>query len=400
MFFSDRVPPEARDAYNKDAMSTVLVAIMTGMTFPFVAVIARYRLHASDLEIAFLSMAPVAGNLLALIWANMMQGRRKMPFAVWPWIIARSLFFLVIFATCSKVFVSIVCLFYLICSIAAPAYSALIKEIYPDGDRAKIMGYVRIWNTVVLIIVTLAAGKLMERVSYRYVLPVAAMFGVVSALVFNRIHARETTGDPAVRLHHFVADSLRLLVEDKGYLWFCMATFVFGFANFMATPIYALYEVDVLRAHEFRQSIYFLVATGMAMLSYFFWGDFVDRRRPEKVVTWQIIAWAFIPLTYVIASKWWMLLPAKALVGFIGAGNELVYLTGVIYFAPPGRLTQYYGVFMTLMGIRGITAPFLAGALVQWHVTSMQTLFLISAGLTLVAAVVQIAAYRKYDRLA
>lgn len=340
MFFADRVPPEARDAYSKDALSGILVAIMSGMTFPFVIVIARKTLHASKLEIGFLTMAPVAGHLLSLVWANMMQGRRKMPYAVAAWTVARALFFLVLFATCSWFFVTIVVLFWVICSIASPGYTDIMKEVYPDSDRARIMGYVRVCCTVATIILTLITGKLMEHVSYRYIFPVAAVFGVVSALVFNRVHTKQATGEPGVRLHHFVADSVRLLVEDKAYLWFCMAIFVFGFANFMATPAFALYEVDVLRAYEFRQSIYTVVASVVAMLSYFYWGSHLDRRRPEVVICWQVFAWAFIPLTYLVATNWWVLLPAKVIAGFVGAGTDLVYLTGVLYFAPKDRVTQ------------------------------------------------------------
>lgn len=369
---------------------------MNGMTFPFVVVIARYRLHASALEVAFLTMAPVAGNLLSLVWANMMQGRRKMPYAVRPWIAARSLFFLVVFATCSKVFVAIVVLFWLVTSIASPAYSDLMKEIYPDGERAKIMGYARVCTTVAMIILTLIAGRVSEYLSYRCVFPIAAAFGVASALVFNRIHAKEATGDSKVPLHHFVADSVRLLVEDKAYLWFCTGVFIFGFANFMATPIYALYEVDILKAHEVRQSIYTLVLAAVAMLSYFYWGSLADRRQPEKIVAVQALIWMFIPLTYMVAAQWWMVLPAKALAGFLGAGVELSYFVGVFHFAPPGRVSQYQAVFLTLMGIRGILAPALGGALVEWKILSMPAVFGLSAVMILVSVVVQVLGYRRY----
>jgi MFS family permease len=396
VFFSDRVPPEARDAYSKDAMSGILGSVMTGMTLPFVIVIARYRLHASKFEVAVLTMAPVVGYVVSLVWANMMQGRRKMSYAVWPWIVARSLFFLVIFATCSKVFVLIVLLFWLIGSIASPAYSELMKEVYPDGDRAKIMGFARVCTVVSYIVVALIAGKLLETVSYRSIFPVAAVFGIVSALVFNRIHANQATGERGTRLHHFIADSAKLLVQDKGFLWFCMAIFIFGFANFMASPAYALYEVDVLKAREFRQSIYTLVVSAISVISYFYWGSYLDRRRPEKVVAWQIFAWAFIPLTYLVAAQWWMLLPAKVLAGFIGAGTDLVYFTGVMFFAPPNRVSQYYAVFLTLMGIRGIVAPLLGGALLQWHLISLTGMFGLSSAIIFASVVVQMVGYRKY----
>jgi len=399
VFFANRVPPEARDAYSKDAMSGILGAVMGGMVFPFVAVIARKNLHASALEIGLLTMAPVAGNLLSLFWANTMQGRRKMPYAVWPWIVARSLFFLVIFATCSQVFVGLVVLFWLICSIASPAYSDLMKEIYPDGDRAKIMGYARVCMAVSGIILTLVAGTLLNYVSYRHVFPAAAVFGVVSALVFKGIRAKQATGEPGVRLHHFVADSAKLLVDDKGFVWFCAGIFVFGFGNFLASPIYTLYEVDVLGVDTVRQSVYTLVISAVAMISFFYWGSYLDRRRPEKVIALQAAVWGFVPLMYLFAAKWWMVLPAKALIGFIGAGVELSYFTGVLYFAPPERVSQYQAVFLTLMGLRGLIAPWVGAGLVEWNLLSMHAVFALSAGLIFASVVVQMVGYRKYQAL-
>ncbi len=62
-----------------------------------------------------------------------------------------------------------------------------------------------------------------------------------------------------------------------------------------------------------------------------------------------------------------MLLPAKAWLGFINAGVDLVYFTGVIYFAPTDRVSQYHAVFTTLMGIRGVLAPLLGGLVLQYH---------------------------------
>lgn len=371
---------------------------MTGLTLPFVAVIVRYQLHGTEFQVSLLTMAPVIGFVTALLWTNMMQGRRKMPYAVWPWIIARSLFILAIFATSSWTFTIIVLLFYLILSIASPAYSDLMKEVYPDGDRGKIMGYARVCTIGSLLVVTLGAGKLLEHVSYRYVFPVAAVFGVVSALVFSRIRAKEATGERGTPLHAFLVDSLRLLWQDKGYLWFCSGIFIFGFGNYMATPACQLYEIDVLNAHYWRQSIYSFVVFAVSAVSYFYWGSHLDRRRPEKVMAWQILAWAVMILGYLVATKWWMLMPSKVLLGVLNAGVDLTYWAGVMFFAPRDRVTQYYAVFLTLNGLRGITAPLLGGVMLECHMISVRGMFVLAAGIILIGMIVQIIGYRKYPK--
>lgn len=377
----------------------MLSAVMMGLTGPFVAVIARDKLHASEFEMGVIAMSPVAGNLFSLVWARMMEGKRKKPFAIAAWITARAMFFLALFATTSPVFVAIVAGINIIVSIAGPAYSALMKEIYPDGDRARIMGYARVCTWSVSIVITALAAWLLGAVSYRYVFPVAAVFGIASALVFNRIPSEDTSGDASIGHFRFMGDSLMILREDPGFRWFCAGIFVFGFANFMAAPIYAIYQVDVLGVKTGWAGIYSIVMQIATMVSYLYWGSYVDRRKPEKVIAIQALAWASIPFMYVAASHPWMLLPAMLVSGIIGAGLDLSYFSGVLHFAPAERITQYQALFAALMGLRGIIAPYVGTTLVQRDILSMKGVFVVSGLLILASVVVQLVGSRRYSVL-
>lgn len=399
MFFAKQVPPGARDAYSRDAWAGILSAAMGGITLPFIIVIARMTLKASAMEVGLLTMAPAAGYMLSIVWAKLTLGRRKMPYAVYPWIIARSLFFFAIFATCSRTFTGLYILFCIFTSIAVPPYTDLMKEIYPDSARGRIMGYVRVLTSVASIIFALIAGVVLKYVSYRYVFPVAAVFGVASALVFNKIPTHQTTGEPGVRLLPFIWDSVVVLFKDKGYMWFCLGIFVYGFATYFAAPVFALYEVDNLHVATVRQSVFTFVTSAFSMIGYFYWGTRLDRRRPEKIVAVQCLAWVFVPIIYIFAMKWWVLMPAKVLVGFLGAGNDLAYFMGVIYFAPRERLSQYQAIFLTLIGIRAIVGPLSAGWLVERNLLSTQAIFILCAAVTVISVGALIYGYRRYKPL-
>ena len=54
------------------------------------------------------------------------------------------------------------------------------------------------------------------------------------------------------------------------------------------------------------------------------------------------------------------------LTGLGNAGGVLAWNLGHQDFAPPGRDSQYMGVHVTLTGIRGLMAPFLAVGIYQW----------------------------------
>jgi hypothetical protein len=379
-------------------MSGILAAVMLGLTGPFVGVIARKNLGASSFEIALLSMAPVAGNLFSLVWAHVMEGRPKMPFAVWSWIVSRSLFFLAPFARTSGTFVGLVSTHNVVASVASPAYSAIMKEVYPDSDRARIMGYARVCTIGMYVVVTAIAAPLLKGSNYIYVFPVAGLFGVVSALSFSRIHSADSSGDSDVSPAQFIRGGLLILRDDPGFRWFCAGIFVFGFANFMATPIYVIYQVKIGVDTQWA-GVYSMVAATIMTAAYFYWGPCIDKRRPEAVIAVQAAFWALIPLNYCVASRPWMLLPSTLIGGVIGAGAELSYFTGVLHFAPKERITQYQAVFLSLMGVRGIVAPLL-GAALERSALSMKGVFVLSAAMMLASVVIQVVGMRKYGALA
>lgn len=375
---------------------------MIGLTFPFFAVIARDNLRASEFQIALLTMAPVAGNVLLLVWASMMEGRRKMPFAVGSWVISRILLILILFATTSTSFVTIVVLFWILASIAGPAYSALMKEIYPDGDRAKIMGYARVCTISVISVCSLAAGQLLKTVSYQWVFPAAAIIGIVSVIPFSRIPTNEATGESDVPLWTFVKNSIDILRKDKRFRLFCDGIFVFGTANFMAAPVYAIYQVDVLNVETGWASVFAVTNSAAAMFGYFYWGGYIDRKSPMSAVALCTLLGVTTPLIYCFATKAWMVIPVTVIGGIINSGADLAYFNGILHHAPKDRIAQYQSLFAGLMGVRGILAPLLGAWLVRSHfgrvidvfVSNSEHAYVISARIVfIIAAVVIFGAY-------
>jgi len=79
----------------------------------------------------------------------------------------------------------------------------------------------------------------------------------------------------------------------------------------------------------------------------------------------SIHAWSYVSasLVFLLAamSGWlWLMFVASLLTGIGNAGGVLAWNLGHQDFAPPGRDSQYMGVHVTLTGIRGLMAPFLA----------------------------------------
>jgi MFS family permease len=399
MFFERAIPAEARDAFRRDSWAGILSGLYTGAIFPFIGFIARDRLHASVTLIGLMTAAPFIGNMFALFYANAMEGRRKMPFFVWSLVIARALFFFVLFAYSPLTFAIIVSVIQIIASVSGPAYAAILKEIYPDEHRGRIMAYIRVGMAFMTFIGTQLAGQLLKRhiVGFQVLFPIAGFFGVVSALTFGSIKtAYVDPNHPSnlkVPTHQFLKNTLAIFKEDRNYAWFAMSVFTYGFGNLVAAPLYPVFQVDTLHITAAQVALLANISTVIWMFSYFYWGKYVDMRSPLRAVVINVLLISLVPFVYFMARSVWMLIPAAVITGITMGGVELSYFNSILYFAKEGRESHYQALHAFLLGIRGTIAPFIGAAIVSSFKSGnidVRYVFLISMALMLLGAALQL----------
>lgn len=408
MFFERAVPEQARDAYRRDSWTGLLGGIYTGAIFPFIGFIARDRLHASVTLIGLMTAAPFIGNMFALLYAKAMEGRPKMPYVVWSRVVARALFLFVLFAGTPLSFALIVSAVQIIATVATPAYAAILKEIYPDQQRGRIMAYIRVGLAFTALIATQLVGVLLRQhvLDFRHVFPVAGLFGVASALAFGTIKTAPV--DPAdaderrASTHRFLRNTLAIFKEDRNYTWFTVSVFTFGFGNLMAAPLYPVFQVDRLHITAAQVAILANTSTIIWMFSYFYWGKYVDVKSPLKAVVVNVLLVSLVPFIYFWATSVWMLLPAAVLMGVTMGGVELSYFNSILYFAKEGRESHYQALHSFLLGIRGTIAPFCGAAMVSIFAAGridVKYVFLVSMGLMLLGAGLQLVGVKhRYSR--
>jgi MFS family permease len=371
------VPHEAREAYRLDRLASVLAGVYLGAIFPFVGVIARERLHADAFVLSLMSAAPFLGNLLALFMARAMEGRAALPFMIWTQIAARSIFFLMIFATTPLRFALIISVAQLVATLSSPAYAAVIKEIYPESERGRIMGYTRAALLTSSVVITFAAGALLEHISYQWVFPAAALYGIASSIVFSRVPVETTveataTGPAETGRRAQVRATLRFLWEtfgilrhDRRFRWFALSVFTYGFGNLMLMPVIPIVQVDQLKISTGSIALLANLSQIVAAGAYFYWGRYIDVYSPVKAVVVNIFLNLFIPLCYYFADNLWYLVPAFVLSGITMAGIDLSYFNTVLRLAGEQNAARYQALQSFLLGIRGTIAPFVGGILLN-----------------------------------
>jgi MFS transporter len=376
-----QVPSGARYAFRIDLTAMFLAGLYTGAVFPFVNIIARDDLKASQEVLAFMAAAPFLGNLMALFWAQAMEGRRKVPFVKWSHLGARFMVMMTLFATGAWPFAVAISGAQIIGTIATPAYAAIIKEVYPDDQRGRIISYTRAAILVAQIGSTLFAGWLMGFISYQYIFPFAAVIGMIAALIFSRINPaeedKEESEAPPAPLGKklketavFIWSTLGILKEDQAYRWFALSVFTYGFGNLMTVPLIPVIQVNELHITKGELAVMANLMQVIAVLSYFYWGRYVDRRSPQRAVVLNVLLNSLVPIVYILTAfiegaNAWTLLPAFVVSGIVLAGIDMSYFSALLTFAGPENVSRYQALQSFLLGIRGSIAPFIGTGLAR-----------------------------------
>jgi MFS family permease len=415
-----QVPSSARYAFRIDMTAMFLAGLYTGAVFPFAGVIARDDLRATPEILALMTAAPFLGNLMALFWARAMEGKRKVPFVKYSHLGARFLVLLSLFATGAWSFALVISACQIVGSIATPAYAAIIKDVYPDEQRGRILAFTRAAILVAQLASTLAAGWFLAHYGYQLVFPVAALVGIAAAFVFARIKPEEddldapeaagaepqkaSVGAKVKDTAVFIWSTLGILREDRAFRWFALSVFTYGFGNLLTVPIIPLIQVDELHITKTQLAWMFNLMQVVAIAFYFYWGRYVDRKSPQRAVVVNILLNCLVPVVYIAtavlpANAWW-LLPAYLVSGVVLAGIDLSYFNAVLTFSGPDNVSRYQALQSFLLGIRGSIAPFIGGAMVTWlnaHQLNLRWAFVVGLVFMIAGAWMQMIAARRQE---
>lgn len=367
------VPRNAWVSVHWDVIAGILGGMFMGMIFPFITRVARNELGATQTMLAILSAAPFLGNLIAPIWAQHMEGKAKMPFVLGSIVPSRLLLVGMIWISTPMPFVLMLSALQLMGAFSSPAYTSLMKDIYPDHARGRLMGYVRVGAQIAAFLAAQAAGRLLDAgYSYRFIFPIAGIIGIFSVIAFAKVRTlpgiQQVSAPKPVRSSPMQAwrESLELLRLPTGYRWFAASVSVYGFGNLMAGPLYALYQVDVVKVTNTDLATLSNVASMASIVGAFVWGRLVDHYGAAKSVLWSIYCIVGVGVCYLFGASMPLLIIASALSGFGFAGVELAYMASILRYAERGKAAQYQALHSLLLGIRGVTAPALGLYLVQY----------------------------------
>jgi hypothetical protein len=348
-----------------------------------------------DFAVAFVSAAPNFANLTSFIWARVSAGRDKVAF------ISR-----IQLATCACVALvaampvndwGLVGTCALVLAARATwtgvitVRAAIWRQNYPKANRASIAGKMATVQSLMLALAGWVVGASMDLspVSFHVVFPVLAAVGVYGNSIFRGVRLRggrrlaereradtgtmRVSANPA-RTAAMTGEALRtnwrVLVEDGAYRTFMTWMFVFGMGNLMIGAPQAIFLEDRLGASYLQAILATTVIPLLAIpLAIPVWARLLDRVhivRFRAIHGWSFVAAAGMMWLAASTEQLWLFYVAGACMGVGFAGGSIAWNIGHQDFSTPEQDALYMSVHVTLNGIRGVIAPFLAVGLYKW----------------------------------
>ncbi len=378
MALINRIPFRARPTFFYDFKSALLFGIFGGLFIPFIPIIGR-KIGATPFQIALLTAAPFIANLFTIFWAEDILGKGRVWYVVWASALGRAFLIFMPLATTSSIYVLLIVIYFIVTVFALPAYASIMKTNYPAEYRGRLMGYVRIGSSSAWIIASWIGGQVLEQdlSNYRYIFPVAAVFGILSAFEFGRIRVPlEKRRNNAINNYQLTINNCSLFIahcikwgelirtlNNKEFLRFIIAFSAFEFGYLLSSPLFPLVLVDYSHISNQVAGIFGALFSGFWLLGFFCWGHFLDRHPRGLALSLALLFTSAIPLLYFFSTNLWVLGIAQALTGFIAAAVELIAMIIITNIAAHHNVSRYMAVHITFSGIRGSIAPFLGTAL-------------------------------------
>ncbi|MFN5369532.1 MAG: MFS transporter [Roseiflexaceae bacterium] len=376
-----------------ETIAALLFGIFWAVVVGFMPVILR-KMGATESHLAVYVVFMSLGLLFTPVTAFIFQRYNIIKVSTWIWVFGRSMFLLTPFvATNVNLFMVCLGIFWICETVPSPGYVRLLEQLYPDELRGRIMSFVRIGMTLMILLMTPVAGWLLDQVSFVYILPAMSVIGWLASAVFARLRTvtPAPTADQAVNMPRTSRLPLRQIMGEIGrnrpFMVFLALNVLFGCGTLIGSPLYAVVQVNRLEMNYTEVGYLNLVQSITWLLGFFFWGRITDRRGPIWVLVISMLCGAMLPFGFMVAQSAWWLVPAFIGQGLLLGGFDLGFTNTAIAIADRKRLEVYFAAVHMVSGARGILVPLLTPILIAAHVTETAifavggVLIVISAGM-------------------
>jgi MFS family permease len=355
-----------------DLVAAIGYGVSGALVSTLLPTIAR-RGGLEPLGLAVLSAAPFLTNLLS-VFAGRLGPQSTRQFALLRGIGAGSLVGLA-FVPGAPIIIAVAFVFWISISFGSPFQLRFWGVTYPGRMRGRVIGFLGTGRAAAAGIAAIVGGILADRLGG----PTAVALGGVVGLACSLAYIGFRTSASASPIAYSARESIRAMRARPMLQRVALAQGFFGGGFIAAGPLFALVYVDRLDLSLSDVGLIGVIGAAATTVSFLVWGTVADRFDALAAMRWGSIIGLVGLLVYAVAPAYGLLLPAALAIGISNSSIE-IGVSGVISDQTElaSRAAAMSG-WNAVTGARGLVAPFLMSALVQFRVVDLTVGLLICA---------------------
>lgn len=376
-------------------------------------IVAKKALGALDWQITILVMLWPLSNLVSLWWGKLLahSGSLRKYFLLTGFVGRLSLIGM-LWVDNFYSFLAIMVILFSFNALISPAQNSIYQNNFRSHNRGTAFGLISSVGTLVVIIVSFFAGKLLDIDGdyFRIMFAIIAVAGLIYSLIMSLIKVDKQKAEYETKNHlkeifiKPLSQGFMLLKRNREFRLFQRNFFLYGIGFIIVTPAIPLYLVDTV---GMSYSQIFLAKSILAELGVLLFaplaGKFSDRINPAYFSFIAFGSLAIYPLILILSSFFlgtvWAVVIINIAFVIFGLAMSMIMISwniSSIHFAGDQDVSMYQSVHVTLTGLRGLFIPPLGLLVIKLF--SIRAVFGIASIMLILASFLSLRLYFMMDK--
>jgi MFS family permease len=354
-------------------------------------------LHGSEFQLSALFSIGIAVYILLVLFNEFIRRTSKKRIMLrWVGVITRLPLVLFVFFPTSALayentslyqylFLGIFLIYYLGVIVIHPTINQLLKHNYRDKNMARLYSWATTVHKLVALLVSLGLGILLDLdyYAFRYTWPIMGVSGILAIFFLSMIPYTPIVQSFPRKFSTAIKDSVcrmgNILWKNKPYRDFEIGFMLYGFSFMFTVTVITLYLENVLHLSYTSVALYKNTGNIVLLVMMPLFGILMGKLDPRRfsqisysfmflyilfIALSQFMPWSFVwnDINIVV-----MVLVAFVFFGLFQSAMSLQFTIGSTYFVPNSDAAgDYQAVHLSLVGLRGLFAPFVGVLLYRW----------------------------------
>lgn len=382
-------------------------------TFNIQDVVAKKALLALDWQITILVMLWPLSNLFSIWWGKALERSKSLSkFFILSAFVGRIVLLLMLFTHSYYSYLIIMIFVFSFNSLLSPAQNSIYRNNINVENRGVLFGYTASLVTLIAIIFSYSAGKLMDVNEdwFRYIFSVAGLMGCISSLLMAMIKIENKKYNTAkLKLKQFfvtpIMSTVNILKKNRDFAIFQRNYFIYGIGFMIILPAIPKFLVEYLKM-DYSQTFMakgIISQLGILLLSPIA-GRIHDKKNPSFFTFLAFFTLGCYPLILLISSfligsgvENYVVYFAYLIFGIGMSAIVISWNMSSIFFAGDDDVSMYQSVHVTLTGVRALIFPFLGYYILRYF--GVKVVFIVSISMFWIASLLSYFNYLRMCKL-